>query len=550
MAIRDFFKNAFNKGSREMQYARLLDGKSPIFSQFGQNVYASDVVQMCIDVIATEISKLQPRHIRTDPDGMQANVKSSLNRLFKFAPNELMTTRDFLEKTIWQLYMNYNAFIYPTYVLKVDSRGNEFKDYTGFYPLAPNEVVFLQDSTGRIFVDLKFSNGTKFTLPYSDVIHLRKKFSVNDIMGGGADGQPDNAALLKVLRLNDTLLQGLEKGIKTSLSLRGILKINTMLDDDKQKAERTRFEEAIASGQTGILPMDLKGDYVDIKPDPKLIDKDTLEFLDNKILRNYGVSVPILSGDFNDEQYQAFYEKTLEPIIISFGQAFSKTLFSARELDVGNELVFYQQNMMYLSANAKMNLLKTAGEQGLLSDNQKLALLGYPPIEGGDRRTQSLNYINRDIIDMYQLNNTFKQSKDDGKESRMNKGNSKTEMRKKQEGVSDLGGKTYAVDFDGTLCHNLYPKIGYPIHEVIDYVKGLKDEGNTLILWTCRTGKELEEAIEWTKEQGLEFDEINANTQENIDKYSEDSRKVVADYYIDDKALSIYEILNESEEKD
>ncbi|WP_200411383.1 phage portal protein [Virgibacillus salexigens] len=401
MILGNLFKG--NKTNQQFQQARMLDGYSPIFSQFGQNVYSSDVVQMCIDVIATECSKLKPKHLRIDSEGMHKTVNSSMNRLFKFSPNELMTTRDFIEKIIWQLYLNFNAFIYPMYEIKTNARGEKYREYTGFYPLNPTVVTFLQDQKQDIFLELQFANGTKFTLAYADVIHLRKKFSVNDVMGGGKDGQPDNEALLKVLTINDSVLQGLDKAIKTSLSVRGIININTMMDDEAQKAERKKFESAIASGQTGIMAMDLKGDYVDIKPNPKIVDKDTLEFLQNKILNFYGVSVPILTGDYNDEQYQAFYEKTLEPLVISLGQAFSKTMFSQRELDFGNEIVFYQKDMMYLSTKAKLDLLKTAGEQGLLTDNQKLALLGYPPIRDGDKRTMSLNYIDVELANAYQM---------------------------------------------------------------------------------------------------------------------------------------------------
>lgn len=398
MALKDIFKNVF-RGNKQMQYAKLLTGFAPVFSQFGQNIYASDIVQMCIDKIATEISKLQPRHIRTDSNRMQITPKSSINRLFKFSPNPLMTTRDFLEKTIWLLYMNYNCFIYPTYTIE-----NGTVNYTGFYPLNPTTVVFMQDSSGKLFIEMQFSNGSKYTLPYSDVIHLRKKFSVNDIMGGGLNGQPDNTALLKVLDINDTVLQGLPKAIKTSLNIKVITKINTMLDDDKQKAEREKLEAALENGESAIIPTDLKSDFMPLTIDPKIIDKDTMQFLQDKVLNWYGVPLSILSGKFNDEEYQAFYESTLEPILISLGQAFSKCLFSERELDVGNEMIFYQRNMMYLSTKSKLELLKIAGEQGLLSDNQKLALLGYPPIEGGDRITQSLNYIDRNIINVYQLN--------------------------------------------------------------------------------------------------------------------------------------------------
>jgi len=391
--------------NRQMQYAKMLDGSYPVFSQFGQNIYASDVVQMAIDCIATEISKLQPRHIRIDNEGGQTTPKSDINRLFKFAPNPLMTTRDFLEKIIWLLYMNYNCFIYPAYEVVRDSRGQVHREYTALYPLNPTMVTFLQDAQNKIFVKMDFSGGASFTLAYSDVIHLRKKFSVNEIMGGGAHGQPDNQALQKVLAINDTVIEGLAKAIKTSLTIRGILKINTMLDDEKQRAERKRFEDAVTSSLSGILPMDLKGEYIDLKPDPKIIDKDTIAFIQDKILNWYGVPLKIISGAFNDEEYQAWYEKTLEPIIISLGQAFSKTMFTENALNHGNEIVFYHRDMMYLSTKSKLELIKIAGEQGLLTDDQKLHILGYPPLPDGKgkRRTISLNYVSTEIADEYQL---------------------------------------------------------------------------------------------------------------------------------------------------
>ena len=397
MALFDTVKGLVSRRHRErMRYAKLLDGFSPIFSQFGTNVYASDVVQMCIDKIATECSKLQPKHIRTDNSEMQVTVKSSLNRLFKFAPNPVMTTRDFIERVIWLLYMNYNVFIYPIY-------DTALKEYTAFYPLNPTTVTFLQDETGRLFVEMRFANGDQFTLAYSDVIHLRKKYSVNDIMGGGLNGQPDNAALLKVLTINDTVLQGLEKAIKTSLSVRGILKINTMLDDEKQQKERERIEALIASGNSGILPMDMKGEYIPIEVNPKTVDKDTLEFLQSKVLNYYGVSLPILTGDFTDEQYQAFYEATLEPLVISLGQAFSKTLFTQRELDVGNEVIFYPQMLLFTNTKNRIAVADILGNRGALTNNQLLSLFGYPPYEGGHIRNMSLNYIDVALAAEYQM---------------------------------------------------------------------------------------------------------------------------------------------------
>jgi hypothetical protein len=128
-----------------------------------------------------------------------------------------------------------------------------------------------------------------------------------------------------------------------------------------------------------------------------------MQFLQDKILNWFGVSMPILSGDFNDEQYQAFYEKTLEPLIISLGQAFSKCLFSPRELDVGNEIVFYPQKLLFTNVKNKIAVADILGNRGSLTNNELLDLFGYPPYEGGDLRYVSLNYIDVSIANEYQM---------------------------------------------------------------------------------------------------------------------------------------------------
>lgn|GEM_PF-320701 len=102
--------------------------------------------------------------------------------------------------------------------------------------------------------------------------------------------------------------------------------------------------------------------------------------------------------------------------------------------------------------------------------------------------------------------------------------------------------KVYAVDFDGTLCTNAYPKIGQPKYKIIDYIKEIQRQGNKTILWTCRSGKQLEEAVVWCEEKGLEFDAVNENLPELIEKYGNDSRKISANQYIDDKSVNVEEI--------
>ena len=97
----------------------------------------------------------------------------------------------------------------------------------------------------------------------------------------------------------------------------------------------------------------------------------------------------------------------------------------------------------------------------------------------------------------------------------------------------------YAVDFDGTLCTNAYPEIGTPRHEIIEFIKMRRLNGDKIILWTCRSGPALEHAVRWCTDFGLSFDAVNDNLEENIACHNNNSRKVCADFYIDDRNFHI-----------
>lgn len=100
---------------------------------------------------------------------------------------------------------------------------------------------------------------------------------------------------------------------------------------------------------------------------------------------------------------------------------------------------------------------------------------------------------------------------------------------------------TIAVDFDGTLCTEEWPDIGEPNLPLIDFLIRWRHEGNKVILWTCRENTMLGLAVDWCAEHGLHFDAVNCNLPERIEAYKNDSRKVGADYYIDDSSALIIE---------
>ena len=105
--------------------------------------------------------------------------------------------------------------------------------------------------------------------------------------------------------------------------------------------------------------------------------------------------------------------------------------------------------------------------------------------------------------------------------------------------------KIISVDFDGTLYTDDYPDIGDPIWRTINYCKKEKENGAILILWTCRSGQDLVEAIRLCKQVELTFDYVNENAKESMWGYARDSRKIYADEYIDDKAVNVRDLPQE-----
>ena len=379
----------------------MLNGFTPIFSQFGDNIYASDVVQQAMRCIVQEMKKLNPTHVRedgADKISINSNIQTVLNK-----PNEIMTTSDFLEKIVWQLFFNYNCFVLPTYYVWKDKKGVEKRHYTGLYPLAPTQVDFIQDASDQLYVQLRFANNYETTIKYSDVIHIRYDFSVNEFLGGNENGQPDYDALLKTVQLNDDLLNGVSSAMKSGFAINGVVKFNTMLDNGKTENALKELESKLKKSESGFLPLDLKSEFVPIKKEIQLVDEATLKFIDEKILRHFGVPLCILTGDYTKSQYEAFYQKTLEPLIISIGQAFTRTLFTDRELSFGNRIVLYPKDLIFMSVDQTLEMIRLLGDSGSLYENEKRVAFGLRPLpELEGKRMQSLNYVDVELANKYQ----------------------------------------------------------------------------------------------------------------------------------------------------
>lgn len=391
------FKRKKKQGSNE-SFKFVNEINLPLTS-FGNNISKSDVVKIAIDRIASQCAKLKPRYIKKANDKTVTEKSGKLSFILKHQPNEVMTPYQFIYMVITTLLMNDNAFIYPMF----DGATGEIK---ALYPLKPSIVEPIIDSGGSYYLKFSFDREESFTIPYENIIHIKRFYHTNQIFGGSSS-KGDQEALLKTIQINENVLQGIDNALKSSMQIKGLLKMSAMLSETDKKKQLDSFneilKESIRNKGSSIIPVDLKGDYVPLTTDPKLIDKDTLEFLQSKILDYFGVSVPIFHSKYTEDEFNSFYEQTIEPLAIQMSEAFSLGLLTQNEIMRGEEIIFYSERLQYASWNTKVTAIEKLMGLGIMSLNESRGLLGLEPVENGDRRLQSLNYVDATKANEYQV---------------------------------------------------------------------------------------------------------------------------------------------------
>lgn len=399
----NYLKNVFPAGKRNI-FASWLTNSQPIFTSFGKDIYLSDFVNNAIDRVASEVAKIDIKSISQKGDIIRVQ-NDDITRLFRSKPNPLQTTSDFLSNVEWLRRKQRNAFIYPQYEIIKLNDGREFKRYLAFYPLKPMNI-YIGESGGKVWeIKLCFEDGSDYVLPYADLIHLRWRRGANTTIGGGDDnGHPNDYDIIRTIDSLDKTIQGLPKSIEASLQIKGVYAAKTLADQKRLNDIREDFEKHITVSKSGMIATDLAGEFTPVRISPPEISDTALKFLKSVIQERYGVSAAILSGDYDGEQHGAFYQTAIEEFIVQFEQAMTAGLFTPREQDVGHKIKCYYSKVNYMSSKDKIELANIAKETGIMSLNQIAETFGLEPFEGGDRRLQSLNYVNMELIDKYQLN--------------------------------------------------------------------------------------------------------------------------------------------------
>lgn len=386
------------KEPQRTERVEVMSGGPAVFTPFSGNAYESDIYRAAVDAIARNAAKLKGMHVVTI--GKNRGIgDSNLNRILQVRPNPYMTAYDLLYKLVTHYYLYNNAFAY----LQKDERGT----LVAIWPLRPQSMEYVTDPTGQLYCSFVLAGGRSVILPYSEVFVARRFFNSNDLLGD------PNTAILPTLDLAHTQNQGMENAIKASATIRGILKFNQVLAPEKLKAEKEAFinDYLTIANSGGIAALDNKADYIPLDLKPAAIDDKQLQAVKQKIYDYLGISERIVNSTYTEDEWAAFYESVIEPIAVQFALELTDKIFTPREQAFGNAIIFESNRMQYASNATKTNIIKELMPLGLFTINQALEILNLPPVEDGDRRLQTLNVVNAEKADQYQLNEGVK---DDG----------------------------------------------------------------------------------------------------------------------------------------
>ena len=368
-----------------------------------ENIYESDAINNPIDRIATEVSKARVRSI-VEKEGQVKFQDDDISRLFAYHPNPLQTTSDFLNALVWMRAKYANVFVYPQFTWITDKLGQKHKRFEAFWILKPIEFEVGTDESGNTW-QIKFilMTGEEYILNYSDIIHLKWRRGTNLFRGGGNDfGYPETGDVTKSVNALNSTIEGLPKAITSSLQVKGVYNVKSLLERARMDEQRDNFEKHILDSNMGMIVTDLGGEFTPVNMQSPTIPEGLTKFMKESVTQRFGVSEEILNGDYTADQYDAFFKLCVEPFMTDFEQEMTEKCFTKREKEIGHKIRGYYNTLRYMSVNQKQEMSKIAFNTALMDINGVLDMFGLDPIEGGDRRLQSLNYVNAQNVDQYQ----------------------------------------------------------------------------------------------------------------------------------------------------
>jgi HK97 family phage portal protein len=375
------FEKMFGKKKNEVINTRfeMVNDQGEGFYSWSGTLFQSDIIRACIRPKAKAVGKLVAKHIRDNANEFKINPDPYLRFVLE-EPNPLMTGQVMQEKLATQLELNNNAFAY----IKRDELGY----VSEIYPIPCVSIEVVENSTNELFLKFYFRNGKRMTIPYTDIIHLRKDFNEDDFFG-----EHPGDALSALMEIVNTTDQGIVKAIKNSAIVKWILKFKSVLkqeDVDLQVSSFVKNYLSIDNQNIGAAATDPRYDLEQVKNEAFVPDSKQMQETIQRIYNFFNTNEKIIQSKYTEDEWNAYYESEIEPLAVQLAGEYTRKLFSRRERGFGNKIVFEASSLQYASMSTKMNLVQMV-DRGAMTPNEWRSILSLSPIEGGDKPIRRLD---------------------------------------------------------------------------------------------------------------------------------------------------------------
>ena len=369
-------KNSLSGHSATVIKMMTDEGDSGYFS-FDGKLYHSDIVRSAVRPLASAVGKAVGKHLyhyinKDGDEDIKVNPEAYI-RFLLTEPNPYMTGQELQERMASQLALNNNAFA----LIIRDNFGYPEQ----IYPITAVSVTKRYDKNRNLSLEFVLYNGRTVEFAYSDIIHLRDDFYTDDIFG-----TPKYEALLPLMECVSVIDGGIINAVKNSSVIRWLLTYDTSLrPEDLKKNAREFAAQFLENNETmGVAAVDTKARAEQISQKEYVPPSSSVRLISDRIYSIFNTNASIVNSDWTENQWNAYYESNVEPVLIKFANAYTNRIFSRRERGCGNEIVFESYNLSAASIETKLNLREMV-DRGAMTTNEWRAAFGMAAVPGGNK---------------------------------------------------------------------------------------------------------------------------------------------------------------------
>ena len=343
-------------------YFETFTAYSPVFTSWNGRIYESELVRAAVDAKARHACKLQYT--------MEGTARQKLYTATRTEPNPWYTWPQFLERCSNIYDVQNNLFIVPI----LDRMG----EITGFFPVVPSSCEVVEKG-GVPYLKYTFLNGQKRSMELTRCAVITKHQLTDDFFG------EKNTALDPTMQLVNMVNQGIMEGVRNGASYRFMAQLTGKAFDEDLRKERERFDRNnFQTGGGGLL---LFGNQMtniqQLKADGYKVEAEQQRLIRENVENYFGVPGSVIRNEATGDVLDAFFNGAIEPFAIKLSDALTRMVFTERERNGGNRILFTANRLQYMNIQAKISMAQQLGDRGVLTIDEIRELFNYAPLPDG-----------------------------------------------------------------------------------------------------------------------------------------------------------------------